>query len=358
MKKQTLIAGLLTMTMAAASLAGCGTGTTQEKTEEPANSETTQEDITNEDTSESSQTSTGGLKVGAATRTLRDSIYIVMRDNAQEEADKLGVELLWQDCNIDVSVQKSQIENLVASGTDVLIVEAADQKSMSETVTDAQAQGIPVIVIEALIDNFTPDLWVTADSYQVGVLQVDSFIEKWGTTEPANVVLLCGTQGDEVAESISKGVRDQVAKYDNLTLVYEQVCLDWARDKGMAFMEDAISTKAGDIQAVFGNNDQITMGALKAAENAGLADKMWFIGGDHEEEMVKYILDGYNVMTVDKGTEAQGKFLIDAAQILANKETVPDTQDINGVTTWYAPITVVNEDNVKEFSSGRYPELF
>ena len=346
------------MTIVIASLTGCGTDTKQEKTEEPADSDTTQEDITNEDTSESSQTGTGGLMVGAATRTLRDSIYIVMRDNAQEEADELGIELLWQDCNIDVSVQKSQIENLVASGTDVLIVEAADQKSMSETVTDAQAQGIPVIIIEALIDNFTPDLWVTADSYQVGVLQVDAFIEKWGTAEPANVVLLCGTQGDEVAESISKGVRDQVAKYDNLTLVYEQVCLDWARDKGMAFMEDAISTKAGDIQAIFGNNDQITMGALKAAENAGLADKMWFIGSDHEEEMVKYILDGYNVMTVDKGTEAQGKFLVDAAQILANKETIPDTQDINGITTWYAPITIINEDNVKEFSSGRYPDLF
>ncbi|UWP57933.1 substrate-binding domain-containing protein [Ruminococcus gauvreauii] len=352
MKKRTLIAGLLAASMIITAAAGCGAA---DGKADAADAGTT------EDAGKPKEGGTsegGGLKVGAATRTLRDSVYIVMRDNAQEEADKLGIDLSWQDCNIDVSVQKSQIENMIASGTDVLIVEAADQKSMSETVTDAQNQGIPVIIIEARIDNFTPDLWVTADSYQVGVQQVDEFIKKWGTTEPANVVLLSGTQGDEVAESISAGVRDQVAEYDNLTLVYEQSCMDWARDKGMAYMEDAISTNNGNIQAVFGNNDQITMGALKAAENAGLVENMWFIGGDHEEEMVKYILDGYNVMTVDKGTEAQGKFLIDAAEMLANGETIPDTQEIDGINVWYAPTTMVNADNVKEFSAGRYPDLF
>lgn len=215
-----------------------------------------------------------------------------------------------------------------------------------------------MIIIEALIDDVNPDLWVTADSYDVGVQQVEAFVERWGTEEPANVVLLSGTQGDEVAESISAGVRDQVAKYDNLTLVYEQYCQNWARDKGMSFMEDAISVNNGDIQAVFGNNDQITMGALKAAENAGLVDQMWFIGGDHEEEMVKYIVDGYQAITVHKGTEAQGEFLMEAAQMLANGEEIPDTQEVDGIKVWYAPITVVSADNVEEFSSSRYPDLF
>lgn len=348
MKKKILAVGLLAMSLIATTISGCGAadgGSGQEASGE----ETAQE-----------EGSSGGekLKVGAATRTLQDSIYITMRDNAQKKADELGIDLTWQDCNIDVAVQKSQIENFVAAGTDVMIVEAADQKSMSDTVTSVQEQGIPVIIIEALIDDVNPDLWVTADSYDVGVQQVEAFVERWGTEEPANVVLLSGTQGDEVAESISAGVRDQVAKYDNLTLVYEQYCQNWARDKGMSFMEDAISVNNGDIQAVFGNNDQITMGALKAAENAGLVDQMWFIGGDHEEEMVKYIVDGYQAITVHKGTEAQGEFLMEAAQMLANGEEIPDTQEVDGIKVWYAPITVVSADNVEEFSSSRYPDLF
>lgn len=128
MKKKILAVGLLAMSLIATTISGCGAadgGSGQEASGE----ETAQE-----------EGSSGGekLKVGAATRTLQDSIYITMRDNAQKKADELGIDLTWQDCNIDVAVQKSQIENFVAAGTDVMIVEAADQKSMSDTVTSVQ----------------------------------------------------------------------------------------------------------------------------------------------------------------------------------------------------------------------------
>ena len=49
---------------------------------------------------------------------------------------------------------------------------------------------------------------------------------------------------------------------------------------------------------------------------------------------------------------------MEAAQMLANGETIPDTQEVDGITTWYAPITVVSADNVEDFSSSRYPDLF
>lgn len=298
------------------------------------------------------------VKIGVVIQTLKANVYTVMQKAAVEKAKELGVDLVFQSCELNAATQKNQIETMLGQGIDVLVIEPADADSMAATAQMVRDQGVKIINLEQRINNFDSDLWIVGDSHKVGELQVEKFVEMWGTEKPAKIVLLCGTAGDEVAESISAGVRESAAKYSNLEIVVDQQVAEWDRQKAMNYMEDAIVKTGGAIDVVMANNDNMALGAYKAAENAGIADRLWFIGADNDEETNQCILDGKQFMTVDKGAITQGERITEAAYMLATGETPPsDTIDGN-MPVWYTPVTMVTKDTIKEISAPKFPNLF
>lgn len=298
------------------------------------------------------------IKIGVVIQTLKANVYTMMQKAATEKAEELGVELLFQSCELNAATQKSQIETMLGQGVQALVIEPADSDSMAVTAQLVRDQGIPVINLEQRIMGFDSDLWIVGDSYTVGQMQVEAFVEAYGTDKPANLVLMCGTAGDEIAESISRGVRETAAKYDNLTIVVDQQVPEWDRQRAMNYMEDAIVQTGGAINGVLANNDNMALGARKAAENAGIADDIWFIGADNDEEMDQGIIEGKKMLTIDKGALLQGARITEAAYKLAKGEK-PESDGMDGeMPVWYTPVQLVNQETVKEISTPKFPHLF
>ncbi|MBQ8585132.1 MAG: substrate-binding domain-containing protein [Butyricicoccus sp.] len=308
----------------------------------------------------SGEAAAGGekVKIGVAIQTLKANVYTVMQESAMKKAEELGVELLYQSCELNAATQKSQIETMLGQGIQALVIEPADADSMAATAKMVRDMGIPVINLEQRISNFDSDLWLVGDSYTVGQMQVEEFIKVWGEDKPANIVLLCGTAGDEIAESISRGVRETAAKYDNLTIVVDQQVPEWDRQKAMNYMEDAIVQTGGDINVVIANNDNMALGARKAAENAGIADDIWFIGADNDEELNQGILDGKKLMTVDKGAILQGERMVEAALNLINGVENPVDKMDGEMPVWFTPVQMVTAETIEEVSGPKFPHLF
>lgn len=298
------------------------------------------------------------VKIGVVIQTLKANVYTVMQQSAMEKAEELGVELLFQSCELNAATQKSQVETMLGQGIQALVIEPADADSMAVTAQMVRDQGIPVINLEQRITGFDSDLWIVGDSYKVGQSQVEDFIKVWGEDTPANIVLLCGTAGDEVAETISRGVRETAAKYDNLSIVVDQQVAEWDRQKAMNYMEDAIVQTGGKINVVMANNDNMALGARKAAENAGIAEDIWFIGADNDEEMDQGILDGKKMMTVDKGAILQGQRIVEAAYKLVKGETTESDAMDGEMPVWYTPVQMVTKENIEEISGPKFPNLF
>jgi len=300
----------------------------------------------------------GNLVLGVCVQTLKANVYTVMRDSAVAEGEKEGVDVLYQSCELNAATQKNQVETMLSQGIDVLLLEPADMESMASTAQMARDAGIPVITMEMGIQGFQSDLWLTSNSYDVGKQQVEALLNEIGEDTKANIVLFPGTVGDFVAEEISQGVRDAVAEHDNLTIVVDQAVPEWDRQKAMNLMEDAIVQTGGDIQAVLANNDNMALGARKAAENAGIADDIWFIGADNDEEMDQAIIDGKKMRTIDKGAVEQGRRMIEVTKKLAAGEDVPVDEEVDGVPVWYTPTAIVTPDTVEEISGPKFPDLF
>ncbi|MGO0060081.1 substrate-binding domain-containing protein [Brevibacillus fluminis] len=296
------------------------------------------------------------IVVGVTNITMKESVYQFMKTAAENKAKELGVEVMWQSSELDPSAQMNQVQNFIAQKVDAIVIEPADPHAAKQQVMLAKQAGIPVINLEGLIEGAKTDLRIVGDSVKVGEAQVESFLQEWGD-KPANVVILSGTKGDEVAESITKGNLNIIGKHANLNVVGSQYHTNWDKQLAMNTMENLLVKYKNDIQVVFANNDGMIAGAMKAAENAGVKDKIIFYGADNDKSTVEAILKGDPVRTIDKGAVLQGERVVEGAVKLAKGEKPPSDQVVDDIPVWYTPITLVDKNHL-EAAKQKFPELF
>ena len=71
----------------------------------------------------------------------------------KERLTEKGYEVIVQYANKDVSMQISQIENMIAKGADILIIVPIESASLGEAMDMAKEHKVPVISYDMLITN-------------------------------------------------------------------------------------------------------------------------------------------------------------------------------------------------------------
>jgi len=351
--KTKAISLLMVLSLVIVMVAGCGGQSAETNTGAKEQSNTT----TSETSSKTNAGSDDKILIGVTSMTMKESVYQFMRDNAMKKAEELGATLMWQSCENDPQVQLNQVDDFIAQKVDVLVIEPARSDAAVQLVQHAKDAGIPVINLEALIRGIDTELRIVADSVKVGELQVTDFVENEWDKKPANVVILSGTKGDEVAENITQGNLNIIEKYPELNVVMSQYHEAWDRALAMNTMQDALAKYNNNIQVVFANNDTMAHGAMKAAKDAGVTTKIVYYGADHDKDSVEAIMAGEPLKVVDKGAIEQGKRIAEAAVKLAKGEELPYDEVVDGIKVWYTPIELIHKDNLK-LSKEKFPELF
>jgi ABC-type sugar transport system substrate-binding protein len=88
-----------------------------------------------------------------------------------------------------------------------------------------------------------------------------------------------------------------------------------------------------------------------------VADDIIFVGSDHDEMVVKAILDGANMYTIDKGARIQGERIVEGAIAVAEGGDIPQDEVIDDIPVWWTPVAVVDSENL-ELSKAKFPALF
>jgi ABC-type sugar transport system substrate-binding protein len=87
------------------------------------------------------------LKIAWAASQLGSSFFEGLRDSAQAEAKRLGMnELILQSADLSLETQNEQIDNFVTMGIDALILNAVDLHAQSQKIREVTEKGIPVLV--------------------------------------------------------------------------------------------------------------------------------------------------------------------------------------------------------------------
>src|SRR5699024_7720855 len=112
------------------------------------------------------QEGSDSCKIGMTQINQTAAFFTQMNEGAQEAADELGCELMIANANNQEDRQSNDIENFTTQQMDGIIVVAIDVNGVAPAVDAARAEGIPVVAIDAELENV--ETFVGVDNLSAG----------------------------------------------------------------------------------------------------------------------------------------------------------------------------------------------
>lgn len=177
------------------------------------------------------------IKIGASFGSTGDVFDRIlsegMHDFVEEHADQIEFQEL--NAQADVNVQLTNVEQLINSGIDVLILWPYDQQALTPAVEMANEKNIPVVCVNTKTEG-GEYVYVGSDDYAAGVIQGEWLAEN--LPENASYCYIMGPIGHSGQIGRKAGVTDVLSeKRPDITLLAEQTG-EWQRDKAMNISND------------------------------------------------------------------------------------------------------------------------
>jgi ribose transport system substrate-binding protein len=179
------------------------------------------------------------------------------------------------DAHQDSATQVSQVQNFIQQHVNVLIVSPNEPAPLTGPVEQACAAHIPVIILDRTVNSDCQTAFIGGDNYKIGYLAGQAAVA--ALPNGGNVAELQGILSDQPQIDRDKGFRDAVAGH-NLNIVFHQEA-KWLRPNATAIMQQWLS-QGQKIDLVYGENDEMAIGAANAAQGVGKANQIKFIGTD------------------------------------------------------------------------------
>lgn len=253
-----------------------------------------------------------------------------------------GVTAIMLDARGEVETQINQIETLIQRGVDVITVWPVSGKAVVPAVRQAQQAGIPVVVVNSLIDESGYDYVVGfagPNTYVQGENGAIAMIE--ALNGEGNVVELMGLPGYLTAINRSGGFQDYLAENGpGITLLATEPA-DWNRAKATEAMENLIVRYGDQIDGVYVADDNIGIGALNALKEAGMAGEVAITSACMFGEGYDAMAEGYIMGSVYQSPAEDARKAVETAIKAAKGEEVPFFN--------YFDTPVVTPENMDQF---------
>jgi len=264
--------------------------------EEPPEAEPLVDDSNNESAADGTGT------IGFSISTLDHPFFVGMDEGARAAQAQLDVDLIIIDAQDDTEKQASDIEDLIAQGIEVLIVNPVDSAAIAPTISDVIEAGIPVIAVDSWIEGVDVDVFIGTDNFEASQMIAEHFISIVG--EGTSIAILEGTPDDSSAIDRLAGFLD-IAE-DRLDIVASQPA-NFAREEGFDAAESILSAHP-DIQAIVAMDDEMALGAIEAAIGAGRTpgEDIFITGFDATDDARTAVLTGTMLFTVEQQNVGMG----------------------------------------------------
>ncbi|MFM0949701.1 ribose ABC transporter substrate-binding protein RbsB [Yersinia enterocolitica] len=248
--------------------------------------------------------------------TLNNPFFVSMKDGAQKEADKLGYNLVILDSQNNPAKELANVQDLTVRGTKLLLINPTDSDAVGNAVKMANQANIPVITLDRLANAGTVVSHVASDNRFGGKMAGDFIAKKVGTD--AKVIQLEGIAGASAARERGEGFKQSMEK-NKFQLLASQPA-DFDRTKGLNVMQNLL-TAHPDVQAVFAQNDEMALGALRALQTAGKTDVL-VVGFDGTDDGIKAVESGKMGATIAQRPDQIGVIGVQTADKVLKGEKV------------------------------------
>ena len=239
-------------------------------------------------------------------------------NNIRQLLEAAGYDVDLQFASYDISMQISQIENMIANGAKVLVITAIDGNSLGTVLAQAREAGCVVIAYDRLIMNSDAvTYYVTFDNWLVGVKQgeyIRDALDLDHQKGPFNIEFITGDPGDNNINFFFDGAMSVLQPYvsagklvtpSGQTAKMDVATANWATDAAQSRFENILSTYYTNrpLNAVLASNDSTAQGVAKALATSYSGSVYPVITGqDCDIVSVMNILQGKQAMSVFKDT--------------------------------------------------------
>ncbi|GEP01618.1 ABC transporter substrate-binding protein [Methylobacterium haplocladii] len=203
--------------------------------------------------------------IGVTVGSLGNPYFVALAKGAEAKAKEIDpkIRVTVASAEYDLFKQFTQIDNFIALGVDLILINAADPRAVLAAVKRARAAGIVVVGVDVAANG--ADATVQTDNTQAGEISCAYLAQKIGGK--GNVIIENGPQVSAVIDRV-KGCKAVLAKSPEIKILSDDQDGKGSREGGLASMQGYI-TRFSDIAGVFTINDPQAIGSDLAAKQLG-----------------------------------------------------------------------------------------
>ena len=253
--------------------------------------------------------------IALAVSTLDNPFFVTLKEGAEKEASKLGYNLVVLDSQNDPSKELSNVEDITVRGAKVLLINPTDSTAVANDVRVANKKNIPVITLDRGAAQGDVVSHIASDNVAGGKMAGDFIAEKLG--DNAKVIQLEGIAGTSAARERGEGFKQAVQAHKFEILASQPA--DFDRTKGLNVMENLLTAQP-NVQAVFAQNDEMALGAIRAVQAANKS--VLIVGFDGTDDGVKAVKSGKLGATIAQQSDLIGALDVQTADKIIKGEKV------------------------------------
>ena len=266
--------------------------------------------------------------------------FTQMNAGAQAAADKAGAKLVIFNANNDPAAQNNAIETYIQQKVDGIVVVAIDTNGIMAAVKAADAAGIPITAVDAILPAGPQKAQVGVDNEGAGKAMGEFFLKALASDMGGKAKLgIVGALNSTIQNVRQKGFEDVVKANAGVTMA-GVVDGRNVQDNALAAAEN-LMTANPDLSAIYATGEPALLGAIAAVESQGRQKKVKVFGWDLTAQAIKAIDAGYLVGVVQQDPAGMGAAAVDALLKVKKGESVAKTIPV--------PITIVTKANVEPY---------
>jgi ribose transport system substrate-binding protein len=280
-------------------------------------------------------------KIGISLGSMGNPFFVALAKGAEAEAKKTNpnVQVLAFGYDYDIGKQFTQIDNFIASGVDLILLNPADPKAVGPAIKKAQAAGIVVVAVDTFADG--ADAVVQTNNKQAGEIACQFLADKLGGK--GDVVIINGPQVSAVVDRVN-GCKAVLGKTPDIKILSSDQDGKGARDGGMNVMQGLL-TRYAKIDGVFSINDPQTIGADLAARQQNRSG-MIMTSVDGAPDIEAALKDPKAIQI--QASASQDPYTMAQLAVKAGVEILAGKKPAEKVTLMDSKL--VTRDNVKNYS--------
>ena len=266
------------------------------------------------------------LTIGVTLSTITSPYASAWVREINRYAREKGCRLVLLDAQFDIQREAFNIDTFMAKRVDAIVVIAVDSQGSRAALRKAARRGFRVICCNATVDD-PQSLGVRAFSgpncYQEAV-NVAKFVI--GRTKHANAVMITGDPGFSPTIDRQQGFLDTIAREAPGIKMLDIQTGHFMREDSQTVMSAFITKYGRKIEVVYGQDDNMTAGAVNALKAAHytLQDKPLVVSVGAMADGLPLVQEGWIDGTIMQSPRDDARLALDTAlRIIAGKQTKP-----------------------------------